>query len=58
MFDTLNEVKDEIKYVSSTSITDHQHYFTATLWNNVTSTSWTRRPKITAAQEAIEADIF
>ncbi|MDR1599766.1 MAG: extracellular solute-binding protein [Oscillospiraceae bacterium] len=59
VFDTLNEVKGEIKYVSSTSISPTiNSYFSSTLWNNLYIDQLDAAAELEAAQEAIEADIF
>jgi arabinosaccharide transport system substrate-binding protein len=59
VFDTLNEIKDEIKFVASTSISPSINtYFSSTLWNNVYIDKLDAQTELTAAQEAIEADIF
>ena len=59
VFDTLNEIKDEIKFVASTSISPTiNSYLDTTLWNNVYVDKKDAQTEITAAQESIEADIF
>jgi arabinosaccharide transport system substrate-binding protein len=59
VFDTLNTIKDEIKFVSSTSISPTINtYFSSTLWNNVYIDQLDAAAELKTAQEAIEADIF
>lgn len=59
VFDTLNEIKDEIMFVSSTSISPTINtYFSSTLWNNLYIDKLDAAEELATAQEAIEADIF
>ncbi len=59
VFDTLNAIKDEIKYVASTSISPTINtYLDTTLWNNVYIDKLDAAEELKTAQEAIEADIF
>ncbi len=59
VFDTLNEIKDEIKYVSSSSISPTINtYFSSTLWNNLYIDLMDAKTELATAQEAIAADIF
>ncbi|MDR1263945.1 MAG: ABC transporter substrate-binding protein, partial [Oscillospiraceae bacterium] len=59
VFDTLNEIKGEIKFVASTSISPTMNsYFSSTLWNNLYIDLLDAASELETAQEAIEADIF
>ncbi|MDL2206804.1 ABC transporter substrate-binding protein [Eubacteriales bacterium OttesenSCG-928-N13] len=59
VFDTLNEVKDEIMYIPSTSISPTMNtYFNTTLWNNLYIDLLDPAEELQLAQDAIEADIF
>ena len=59
VFDTLNEIKDEIMYLPSTSISPSINSYTgSTLWNNVYIDKLDAAEELKIAQEAIEADIF
>ncbi|MDR2657877.1 MAG: ABC transporter substrate-binding protein [Oscillospiraceae bacterium] len=59
VFDTLNEIKGEIKFVASTSISPTMNsYFSSTLWNNLYIDLLDAESELETAQEAIEADIF
>lgn len=59
VFDTLLEIKDEIKFVSSTAISPTINtYFSSTLWNNLYIDRLDAAEELATAQEAIEADIF
>lgn len=59
VFDTLNEIKDEIMYLPSTSISPTiNSYLGSTLWNNLYIDMLDPATELQTAQEAIEADIF
>lgn len=59
VFDTLLEIKDEIQFVASTSISPTMNsYFSSTLWNNLYVDKLDAATELATAQEAIEADIF
>ncbi len=58
-FDTLLEVKDEISFIVSTSISPTiNNYFGTTLWNNVYINGNDAADELKTAQETIESDIF
>jgi arabinosaccharide transport system substrate-binding protein len=58
-FDTLLEIKDEIQYIPSTSISPTINaYFSSTLWNNLYLDLKDAAAELEEAQETIEADIF
>ncbi len=59
VFDVLNEIKDEIKFIPSTSISPTINtYFSSTLFNNLYIDKLDAAEELKTAQEAIEADIF
>lgn len=59
VFDTLNEIKDEIMFLPSTSISPAINtYLGSTLWNNLYISMMDAQSELELAQETIEADIF
>lgn len=58
-FDVLLEIKNEIMYLSSTSISPTiNSYFSSTLWNNLYVDKLDAAAELETAQETIAADIF
>ena len=59
VFDTLNEIKDEIMFLPSTSISPNiNSYVGSTLWNNLYIDMLDAAEELKTAQETIEGDIF
>lgn len=59
VFDTLNEIKDEIMFLPSTQISPVINtYLGSTLWNNLYIDQLDAQAELELAQETIEADIF
>ncbi|MDR0928684.1 MAG: ABC transporter substrate-binding protein [Oscillospiraceae bacterium] len=59
VFDTLNEIKDEIMFVASTSISPTiNSYFSSTLWNNLYIELNNAAAELAEAQDYIASDIF